>query len=70
MAGYVRAGRNDTFCSIAVRNGFRDCDPIRSHANNAAIAVRECRRRDRVFVPDVRPGVDAVATATTTLLKE
>ncbi|MBU0618149.1 MAG: hypothetical protein KKI02_10565 [Planctomycetes bacterium] len=66
MAGYVDAGPDDTFCSIAVQHGFVDCQPLRDHPRNLAIHNRQLQEDDGVWVPDVRPGVDAAPTAQTT----
>lgn len=64
MPKTVTASAGETLCQIAVENGFADCNRLRAEAANAALLARELQAGDRVFVPDVNPGVDTAPTET------
>ncbi|RMF79498.1 MAG: hypothetical protein D6744_09090, partial [Planctomycetota bacterium] len=50
----VVAREGDTLCFIAVEHGFADCQPLRDHPPNAAIANRQLRPGDVVHIPQRR----------------
>ena len=52
----VVAQAGDTLCFIAVDNGFADCQPLRDHPPNAAIANRQLREGDVVHIPERHEG--------------
>jgi hypothetical protein len=60
----VVAQRGDTFCSIAVQHGFRNCTPLREHDGNKAIAGRQLQPGDEVFVPPVKTSSSPAPTDT------
>lgn len=64
MPKTVTASAGETLCQIASENGFADCNRLRAEAANSGLLARELRAGDRVFVPDVNPGVDNAPTET------
>src|SRR5262245_28466154 len=65
MGEWVTAVDGDSFCSIAVACGFRDCDDIRGHQANAPIAGDQLQASMRVYVPDIAERLDSAPTENT-----
>lgn len=58
MPKVVEAQSGDTLCTLAITNGFLNCDPLRSEGANAAL-VKELEKRplqkgDKVTIPDIK----------------
>lgn len=62
MGTWVTASQSDTFCGLAVRNGFKDCQKLRDDSNNAAIKDRQLQAGDKVFIPDLKEKEDSKPT--------
>ncbi len=58
----VVATADDTFCGIAVREGFPNCARLRAEPANAAIAGRQLQKGDVVTIPELEEGQEAGAT--------
>ncbi len=56
MPRKVKATRSDTLCSIAIRLGFLNCDPLRALPANNGMGGRQLRVGEEVTVPTVTPG--------------
>ena len=54
MPRTVTASDGDTLCSIAARNGFRDCQRLRQEDANNDYLNRPLREGDEVTIPDIR----------------
>lgn len=54
MPTTIVAAEGDTLCSIAIKNGFLNCDLLRADGANAAFLTRPLKAGDRVTVPDPR----------------
>ncbi|MGD0667452.1 MAG: hypothetical protein ABSB23_07815 [Bryobacteraceae bacterium] len=65
MGEWVTSVEGDSFCSIAVACGFPDCQPIRDHQANQAIAGDLLQPGARVYVPDLAEQQDSAPVETT-----
>lgn len=58
MPKVVEARSGDTLCTLAIANGFLNCDPLRSEGANAALVKelekRPLRKGDKVTIPDIK----------------
>lgn len=55
MPRTVTASDGDTLCSIAARNGFRNCQQLRQEGANRDYLNRPLQEGDEVTIPDIRP---------------
>ena len=55
MPTLVTANDGDCLCSIAMQNGFLNCQALRDEPANAALLSRSLKQGDIVTVPDIRP---------------
>ncbi|MBX3366335.1 MAG: hypothetical protein KF912_03350 [Phycisphaeraceae bacterium] len=58
MPKVVEARSGDTLCTLAIANGFLNCDPLRGDGANAAL-LKELEKRplqkgDKVTIPDIK----------------
>ena len=65
----VPAGEGDSFCSIAVREGFVNCQPLREEPQNAAIAGRQLQPGDEVVIPPLARREEAGPTEATHVMR-
>lgn len=62
MGKWVTANQSDTFCDLAVKNGFKDCQKLRDDPNNATIKDRPLQADDKVYIPDITGKEDSKPT--------
>lgn len=61
MPKTIVARDGDTLCTLAMREGFLNCDQVRADPANAALLNRRLRAGDRVTIPDPAPAPAARA---------
>ena len=62
MSKLVTAKEGESLCSIAMENGFKNCDALRAEAKNSDFLQRPLKSGDSVTVPDISTKTHPSAT--------